>query len=99
MGRLRTRTFPLAWQIPWGLSSVGIPGIPLPAKITIQVCPPMRWSDLGPEVAADPRVVQRCYDDITGLMQATLTRLAGERPWPVASRLASLLRPGRDGGR
>jgi 1-acyl-sn-glycerol-3-phosphate acyltransferase len=99
VGRIRTRSFPLAWQIPWGLSSVGVPGIPLPAKITIQVCPPMRWGDLGPDAAGDPRRVRACYDEITGLMQATLSRLAAERPWPVASRLGSVLSAARNGGR
>jgi 1-acyl-sn-glycerol-3-phosphate acyltransferase len=99
--RIRTRTFPLAWQIPWGLSSVGIPGIPLPAKITIEVCRPMRWDHHGPDAADDPQVLEACYADITGVMQATLGRLAAERPSPIASRLGSLLRsaPGRNGAR
>ena len=95
VGRIRTRSFPLAWQIPWGLSSVAIPGIPLPAKITIEVGPPMPWRHLDGDAAADPRLVQACYDEITSTMQATLSRLAAERPFPVASRLGGLLRGGR----
>jgi hypothetical protein len=51
----------------------------------------MPWSDHGPEAAADPDVVARCYHEITGRMQATLDRLAAEHPYPVLSRLRGLL--------
>ncbi len=89
--RIRTPTFPMALQIPWGLSPIGIPGIPWPAKITIQLCPPMPWSGYGPEAADDPVIVSRCYHEITGLMQETLDRLAAEHPYPVLARLRTLL--------
>jgi 1-acyl-sn-glycerol-3-phosphate acyltransferase len=91
MERIRTRAFPLALQFPWGLSTAGLPGIPLPAKITIRILPPMRWSAYPKRAADDPKVVRRCYREITGVMQATLTALAEERPYPVLSRLASLM--------
>jgi 1-acyl-sn-glycerol-3-phosphate acyltransferase len=89
--RIRTRAFPLALQLPWGLSTAGVPGIPLPAKITIRMLPPMRWSSHPARAADDPKIVRRCFREITGVMQATLTGLAEERPYPVLSRLASLL--------
>lgn len=89
--RIRTPAFPLALQVPWGLSPLMIPGIPLPAKITTEIGPAMAWSDLGPEAADDPAIVQRCYDEIVAVMQGTLTRLAARRPYPVLSRLRSLL--------
>jgi 1-acyl-sn-glycerol-3-phosphate acyltransferase len=89
--RIRTTTFPLALQIPWGLSPIGLPGVPLPAKITIQVGEPMPWAELGPEDADDPAIVERCYHEITGAMQATLDRLAAEHPYPVLSRLRRLI--------
>jgi 1-acyl-sn-glycerol-3-phosphate acyltransferase len=89
--RVRTRAFPLALQVPWGISPLMIPGIPLPAKITTEIGPAMAWSDLGPEAADDPATVQRCYDEIVDAMQTTLTRLAAQRPFPVLSRLRSLL--------
>jgi 1-acyl-sn-glycerol-3-phosphate acyltransferase len=88
--RLRMRDSPLALQIPWGLSSVALPGLPLPAKITTRVLPPMRWSVYPRRAAKDPKVVRRCYEEITGLMQATLTSLAAAHPYPVLSRLATL---------
>jgi 1-acyl-sn-glycerol-3-phosphate acyltransferase len=89
--RLRTPSFPIAFQIPWGVSLVSVPGIPWPAKITMQLCPPMAWSGYGPEAADDPVIVARCYHEITGLMQETLDRLTAEHPYPVLSRLRNLL--------
>lgn len=89
--RIRTPTFPLAWQFPWGLSPVAIPGVPLPAKIVTQVGTPMPWGGYGSEAADDPAVVQRCYHEITGCMQAILDRLAAEHPYPVLSRLLGLV--------
>ena len=89
--RIRTTTFPIALSIPWGLAPVLLPGIPLPAKITIEVGEPMPWSGLGPEAADDPAIVARCYHEITGRMQATLDRLAREHPYPVLARLRRLL--------
>jgi 1-acyl-sn-glycerol-3-phosphate acyltransferase len=89
--RIRTPSFPLALQFPWGLSPVGLPGLPLPAKITVQVLEPMAWSGYGPEAADDPAIVERCYHEITGRMQATLDRLAAEHPRPVLARLGRLV--------
>ena len=89
--RLRMRVAPILWQVPWGVSLALLPGFPLPAKITMQIGEPMDWSHLGPEAAEDPAVVDRCYAEITESMQASLTRLAAEHPYPVLSRLRSLL--------
>jgi 1-acyl-sn-glycerol-3-phosphate acyltransferase len=94
--RLRTTVSPLMWQVPWGVSIPLFPGVPLPAKITMEILEPMDWSHYGPEAADDPDVLERCYEEITGSMQATLTRLAKEHPYPVAERLWSLL-PGVGG--
>jgi len=89
--RIRTPIMPLALQIPWGLTPIGLPGVPLPAKITIDVGTPMPWGDLGPEAPDDPAVVERCYHEITGRMQATLDALSAEHPYPVLSRLFRFL--------
>jgi 1-acyl-sn-glycerol-3-phosphate acyltransferase len=91
MSRVRTRAFPLALQIPWGLSPITMPGIPLPARISIEIAPAMDWSRYGPEAADDPKVVARCYDEITGAMQARLDRMAAADPYPVLGRLRALL--------
>lgn len=97
LGRIRMTSFPLALQIPWGLSVAALPGFPLPAKITMQVCPPMPWKSYGPEAADDPALVRRLYREITDLMQATINRLAVEHPYPVLGRLANLLPFGTGG--
>jgi len=96
MERLRLRIAPMLLQVPWGLSLPIVPGIPLPAKITVEICPPFDWSAFGPEAADDPEVVDRCYGEVTARMQSALTRLAEEHPLPVVSRLWSLL-PGSAG--
>jgi 1-acyl-sn-glycerol-3-phosphate acyltransferase len=88
--RIRTPAFPLALQFPWGLSPVGLPGFPFPAKITIRVLPPMRWSGYPRRAAGDPEIVRGCFEEITGVMQETLTSLAKENPHPVLSRLAGV---------
>jgi len=89
--RLRLRVAPMLLQVPWGLSLPILPGLPLPAKITVEICPPFDWSALGSEAADDPEAVDRCYEAVTARMQHTLTRLAEERPLPVVSRLWSLI--------
>jgi 1-acyl-sn-glycerol-3-phosphate acyltransferase len=86
MERIRTPTFPIALQIPWGISAVTLPGVPLPAKITIQIRPPMPWGHLEPDAADDPAVLERCYQEITGDMQQTLDALVAEHPHPIVSR-------------
>jgi hypothetical protein len=77
---------PLLFQVPWGVSVPALPGMPLPAKITVQVCEPLDWSPFGPEGADDPEVLEQCYEEITALMQATLDALALENPRPLLSR-------------
>lgn len=91
LDRIRLSVFPLQWQVPWGFTLGTVPGWPLPTKVTLQICPPLDWSDLGPEAAEDPEIVTRCYDQAVEVMQRQLTALAEERPFPVLSRLRKLL--------
>ncbi|WP_202819036.1 1-acyl-sn-glycerol-3-phosphate acyltransferase [Actinosynnema sp. ALI-1.44] len=68
------RELPLSIALPWGLNVGDFLGhIPLPAKIVIQLLPPMTVGD-------DPRAA---YREITGRMQAALTGMAAERRFPV----------------
>ena len=69
-----------ALSAPWGVSSPALPGVPLPAKITVQVCEPLDWSRFGPEGADDPDVLEHCYEEITSIMQATLDRARHRKP-------------------
>lgn len=86
LDKIRMDGAPLLFQLPWGLSTPITPGIPLPAKITVQVCEPLDWSRLGPGSAEDPEVLERCYDEVTSIMQSTLDALATENPRPLLSR-------------
>lgn len=82
--RLRISVLPLAFGPPFGLVPPGIPTIPLPAKVTVELLDPIDWSDRhGPESAGDPDVVRECYDELVGTMQSAMDRLAAERRFPI----------------
>jgi len=91
LGALRLGVAPVLFQIPWGVSLPSLPGIPLPAKVKVELGTPIDWSGYGPEAAEDPSIVDRCYEEITAKMQLTLDRLARETPYPVVQRLLGLL--------
>lgn len=71
----RTEVMPLVLSVPWGLTSGFVPYIPLPAQTTVAFGEPIRWPDLGPDAADDPVVLERCYAEVEGRMQAILDRL------------------------
>jgi 1-acyl-sn-glycerol-3-phosphate acyltransferase len=87
---MRFEGWPLLLQFPWGISTPALLGVPLPAKITVQVCEPLDYSELGPEAADDEAVVDRCYQEVSQVMQGTLSMLAMENPKPLQSRLSKL---------
>jgi 1-acyl-sn-glycerol-3-phosphate acyltransferase len=76
----KLKVLPISIALPWILNVGDMLGhIPLPAKITIQVLPPI---DLREQFGPEPDV-DEVYDEIVGRMQATLTALASERRLPV----------------
>jgi len=76
----RLKVLPISLAPPWGLNIGDMLGhIPLPAKITIEVLPPI---DLREEFGADPDV-DEIYDHLIRLMQETLDALAAERQLPI----------------
>lgn len=81
--RLRIKIFPLVLSFPWGLTPAFVPAIPLPSKITVDVCPPLDWRHYGPSAHEDPEIVQRCYAEMESVMQERLDQLAKERPFPI----------------
>jgi 1-acyl-sn-glycerol-3-phosphate acyltransferase len=91
--RLKIEVFPFIWNIPFGITPAFIPSMPLPSKVTVELGRPLDWSRYGRAKAKDPRVLKHCYNEIVEVMQATLDRLAAERPFPILSRLTEL-RPG-----
>jgi hypothetical protein len=65
---------------PLGVTVLDLPGrLPLPAKITVEVQPPI---DLVERFGPEPDY-ERVYDEITGEMQDTLSELQSERTLPV----------------
>jgi 1-acyl-sn-glycerol-3-phosphate acyltransferase len=76
----RLKVLPISLALPWGLNVGDFAGhIPLPAKITIEVLPPI---DLEREFGPDPDV-DEVYDQVTTQMQEALDGLAAERRFPV----------------
>lgn len=90
--RFRTSVMPLVWTIPWGIVLGPIPSWPIPTKVTLQVCEPMDWSQLNPEDAENPEIVDRCYREIRARMQDTLDDLSREFPYPILTRARNFLR-------
>ncbi len=90
LGALRIKVFPILWG-PLGLTTVLTPPPPLPSSVTVEVLPPMDWSAFGPDAAEEPDIVKRCADEVIGVMQSALDRLAKERPHPVWRGLTNLV--------
>jgi len=76
----RLKVLPIQIALPWGLNVGDMLGhIPLPAKITIEVLPPIH---LHEEFGGDPDV-DEVYDHVIRLMQETMDALAAERRLPL----------------
>jgi 1-acyl-sn-glycerol-3-phosphate acyltransferase len=76
----RLKVLPLSLALPWGLNVGDMAGhLPLPAKITIQVLPPI---DLREELGSRPDPTAG-YRLVTARMQDALDALAAERRLPV----------------
>ena len=77
---LRLKVWPTVLSIPWGLTLGPTPPfIPFPSRILIEIMPPIRFREAGPEAAADRDLVARHAADVADAMQDTLDRLARER--------------------
>jgi 1-acyl-sn-glycerol-3-phosphate acyltransferase len=76
----RLKVLPISLALPWGINVGDMLGhVPLPAKITVEVLPPI---DLREEFGEDPDL-DEIYDHVVRLMQDTLNALAAERRLPV----------------
>jgi 1-acyl-sn-glycerol-3-phosphate acyltransferase len=77
---LRLKVLPVQLAPPTGVTLLDLPlRVPLPAKITIRVLPPIH---LREELGAKPKPAD-AYDLVTTRMQDTLSELADERVMPV----------------
>jgi 1-acyl-sn-glycerol-3-phosphate acyltransferase len=76
----RIKVLPVSIGPPFGINLLDLPGrMPLPAKITIQVMPPVDLKErFGPK--PDPGEV---YEELTGEMQDALDELSDERTLPL----------------
>jgi 1-acyl-sn-glycerol-3-phosphate acyltransferase len=77
---LRLKVLPISLALPWGLNVGDFLGhIPLPAKITTEVLPPI---DINAEFGDEPDL-DEVYDHVVRVMQETLDSLAAERRYPI----------------
>ena len=76
----RVKVLPISLGPPFGVNVLDLPGrLPLPAKITLQVLPPINLKErFGPEPDHE-----EVYDEVTGEMQEALDELADERTLPL----------------
>lgn len=81
LGSVRVHVLPIVLGPLGAIPIIGPP--PMPTHITVEFLPPTDWSEHSPEAADDPAVVEQCYAEVVGAMQATLDRLAAECPHPV----------------
>ena len=77
---LRIKVFPVQIAPPFGVTVLDLPPrVPLPAKITVQVLPPI---DLRERFGPEPEH-EDVYDELTGEMQEALDDLQEERTLPL----------------
>ena len=76
---LRLKTLPIALGLPFGVMPVLFGHLPLPAKITVRVLPPI---DLGERYGSKPDIAE-IDRDVRAQMQDVLSSLAEERRLPV----------------
>jgi 1-acyl-sn-glycerol-3-phosphate acyltransferase len=76
---LRLKTMPIMLALPFGLMPAIFGHLPLPAKITVQVLPPI---DLRERFGDEPDV-DEVYDEVLAEMQDVLTGLERERRLPL----------------
>jgi 1-acyl-sn-glycerol-3-phosphate acyltransferase len=81
--RMRSDVVPLWLGLPWGLGFGPLPHIPLPAKITVQVLPPIKLWELVDGDPTNSATLQAGLDAVRRPMQQALDRLYDERRYPV----------------
>jgi 1-acyl-sn-glycerol-3-phosphate acyltransferase len=90
LDRLRVKVFPITLGPPFGLNTPLTPTLPMPSAVTVEFLPPLDWSAAGAGGAEDPETVERCFDEVVGVMQSALDRLRDENPHPVRRGVAKL---------
>ena len=75
---LDPEVFPIYLGLPWGISFGPLINFPLPAKIRVRVCPPIRFEGYGRDAAKDSQYVAQCYHTVAAQMQQHLNQLIRE---------------------
>jgi len=78
----RLKMFPIALQVPWGLSPALLPEVPLPTKIRTAFQDPIEL-DCDPERAEDRAYVERVYREVCASIQTGMDALARRRRLPL----------------
>jgi len=78
----RLKMFPIAFQLPWGLSPALLPEVPLPTKIRTAFQAPIEL-DHDPQRADDQKYVERIYREVQDSIQAGMDALARRRLLPL----------------
>ncbi|MBV9838373.1 MAG: acyltransferase family protein, partial [Solirubrobacterales bacterium] len=78
----RLKMFPIALQVPWGLSPALLPEVPLPTKIRTAFQDPIE-PDCDPARADDDRYVQQTYERVRSSIQHGMDVLARRRRLPL----------------
>jgi 1-acyl-sn-glycerol-3-phosphate acyltransferase len=77
--RIRFKALPLTFGLPFGLTTVLPPNLPLPAKIIVEVLEPI---DVAARFGNEPDV-DKVDEHVRAVMQTALDRLARERRFPI----------------
>lgn len=78
----RLKMFPIALQVPWGISPALLPEIPLPTKIRTEFQQPI-VVERDPDRAEDRDYVEGVYDEVTAAIQGGMDKLARRRRLPL----------------
>jgi 1-acyl-sn-glycerol-3-phosphate acyltransferase len=78
----RLKMFPIAIQVPWGISPALVPEIPLPTKIRTAFQAPIRL-DTDPDRADDEAYVRDAYREVCRAIQDGMDALARRRRLPL----------------
>jgi hypothetical protein len=78
----RLKMFPIAIQVPWGISPALLPEFPLPTKIRTAFQDPISV-DCDPDLAEDDEYVEAKYEDVRASIQSGMDALARRRRLPL----------------
>jgi len=78
----RLKMFPIAIQLPWGVSPALLPELPLPTKIRTAFQDPIKL-DCDPDLAEDDQYVKSKYQEVSDSIQRGTDALARRRRLPL----------------